>query len=499
MDQPTASGSETAPSGDRGVDELAREKLQLETQILRFRSKLEEEKLRTEIRELHDAPRRTRRTTLLSVGTTALTAATTLMVALVGGFITLQVQGFADRQKRSEEYSNLLTNLGSSNVSTRAGAVVGLVRSAVEDRDRSNQTITILVTQLGSEEDARVLQILIPGIVSIGRPALNEVVRANRIARKKYVRDVQALVAGAVKPPEYYTKLPNGQRGSTLVADARRAFLAASENVTAKLNTDLLDDGEDKAIATVARELNGIGEYLPSILMDIAYGDELNFGLMQVLRYRLPSTKRDDAALTKEALTLFNTSIALGRLIRTLSGSLKNEHLEDTAILVVNFRDVSLEGAHLQGAFIAGDATGSNMTGANLRNARVAELVLEEANLSFADLAGALISPSVVHRHHYASIKLTGANWWDTKDAITASWIQGIAIGLSDDHSLRYVSIGAFCGDGEESSREGDTTRFTVLYCPLQVEAARRQLENMFPRQENEQARKEWLKAQSAL
>src|SRR5262249_50588892 len=119
-------------------------------------------------------------------------------------------------------------------------------------------------------------------------------------------------------------------------------------------------------------------------------------------------------------------------------------------------------------------------------------------NLSFADLRGALISHPNFPRPQLETVKLTGANWWDTKDTAPASSIRGTVIELRDDVSPK-ASNTPTCSEREQSSSEEGVTKFTILYCPLKPEEAGRRFEALFPRQKNEQAREEWLKAQSAL
>jgi hypothetical protein len=252
------------------------------------RHELEEEKLTAEIRELQEAPRRAWRALLLSVGTAASAAITTLIVALVGGYITLQVQHFADRQKNAEIYANLLQNLGSTNVPARAGAVVGLTKFAIEDPDRSAQTITILVTQLGFEEDTRVLRVLIPGIVSIGQTALDEVVRANRSGYKKYVSTVQSFVTAKINPLKYYSELPNGKRGKAVKSDASAVFEDAEEIIGAKLDVDLLTSSEEDITNNQYRfsrtpQMDLRDAPLNILLYRIAAGQDRTFGLTRTL------------------------------------------------------------------------------------------------------------------------------------------------------------------------------------------------------------------------
>lgn len=93
-------------------EELQNKKLQLEIEQLQSKQGLEKEKLRREIEELSQAPLRSRRLFILTAVAAGLSALTSLTVAMVGGFISLQIQKYADRQHDSEQYQKLLQDLG---------------------------------------------------------------------------------------------------------------------------------------------------------------------------------------------------------------------------------------------------------------------------------------------------------------------------------------------------------------------------------------------------
>src|SRR6266700_3539331 len=131
---------------------LEEEKLRLEIDHLKAKNTLELEKLNSEIKELAQAPIRARRTTL--IGIAAVLA--TLIVAILGARISLQIQQASERQKTAEVYTSLLQDLGSTNVTARAAATLGLLKYAREDNERSPQTVAILVAQLAAEENSRV-------------------------------------------------------------------------------------------------------------------------------------------------------------------------------------------------------------------------------------------------------------------------------------------------------------------------------------------------------
>jgi hypothetical protein len=277
---PTRTGDRTKASKSLSQEETPSDTEELERQKLL----LETQKLTHEISELGDAPRRARRTLLVSAGTAGLTAMTTLIVALVGAYITFQVQRITDREKNAESYASLMTRLGSPNIPARAGAVVGLTKFAVDDTDRSAQTITILATQLAAEEDARVLRLLIRSIVSIGQPALDEIVRVNRAAYRNYVRDMRTLIGTHLNTVKYYSELPNGERGPALVKTAAMVFHEAEDTITAKLSPDLLNNDEERTITSLAGpNLIHVEPPLHEVLFRVAARNDESFGMMDDL------------------------------------------------------------------------------------------------------------------------------------------------------------------------------------------------------------------------
>jgi hypothetical protein len=159
---PSRPRERSSQNKDETQTALEQRKLRLETEMLEFRHELEKKKLELEIEELADARRRSDRSAKLTVATAVTSAVTTALIAALTGYITWTVAQFTDRQRSAESYASLLKDLGSAtNVPARAGAVVGLTRFAASgDTDRSQQTVTILVTQLSEETDPRVLRTL---------------------------------------------------------------------------------------------------------------------------------------------------------------------------------------------------------------------------------------------------------------------------------------------------------------------------------------------------
>jgi hypothetical protein len=102
------------PTGNGNSDKAALEhrKLALETTILEFRGKLEEQKLKHEIRELQQAPRRAQRSLWVAVSDICLKVLVAGVAGLISwqvaqfsGSIALQVARIADRQKSAETYA----------------------------------------------------------------------------------------------------------------------------------------------------------------------------------------------------------------------------------------------------------------------------------------------------------------------------------------------------------------------------------------------------------
>ncbi|MFT4510225.1 hypothetical protein [Caballeronia sp. 15711] len=222
--------------------ELELKKLNLETAILEFREQLEKEKLIEEIAALRGAPRRERRASRLSLTSAILSVITTLTVAAATTFISWQVQKLTDRQKQADTYASLLKDLGSENVPARAGAVVGLTNFALQDDERSKQTVVILVTQLTIEHDKRVIEPLISEITSLGLVALDGVIRENRNAFEEYKKLSNMLAASALKPIFIYRKYQPGSRGQELKGDAYEGFIQIQKSqINQEIDLDLLN------------------------------------------------------------------------------------------------------------------------------------------------------------------------------------------------------------------------------------------------------------------
>lgn len=533
----SGSGEPAVPDPAGVLDErtLEHRKLVLETGILESKSRLEQEKLTLEIGELQEAPKRARRTMFLSAAAAVLASITTLVVAVAGAYITWQLQGLANRQKEADVYATLLQNLGSANVPARAGAVVGLTHFATEDPDRSRQTITILVTQLTSETDSRVLRILIPALVSIGQPALDETVRAHRDAYQKYEQGVRRFVASNLPPLSEYGEKANGSRGALMRYDAELAYEKLYQHISTGIDTDLLTRSE---AATVSIGVHWHGAKLLEPFYRVSAGADEPFGLAGQTFYYFQTGPFDESKETKYekflkdaptyARNLYVTSLVVGRMIDALSGQLNGRDLSTVAVLFADLRGKSLAGADLRGAFLEGDATGADFTGALLQGANLSNMTFASTNLSFTSLDGATMpntpygpvgSRDWKHNSYLGNSDFVGANWWDSANMPASRniygaypHIVGIFVEVLNGPEGKATGLSALsdCADDEFSTKPGKpvkptnhraratqvSMRFTIIFCPPREQLEEESLifEDAFPRKENEQKRVDWLK-----
>lgn len=489
------------PAGGSAAREaaLARRKLELEIANLESRQALDAQKLALEIGELQAAPARARRTAILGVTTAFLTALTTLTVAGLGGYITWQVQQQADHQRKADSYATLLTNLGSTNVVSRAGAVVGLTPYAVPDSEQSAQTITILVTQLAQESDPTVLRVLMPALVSIGEPALDDVVRANRTAYSDYLTTARAVVIAGMRPFDYYATLPNGSRGQAILDDAALSFTAQIGSLLPPaLNARLLLTTNENSIIGVSPEF---------ALLQAAAGNDGTFGLAinsfdALPRLEQPTPANLDVMVRRtldQARSVFNTGTVLGRLIAAHSNELIKPDLTLVALLSADLRSVSLRGAYFFHSFIAANATAADFTGATFELANLSDTTLAYSNMSYTSLVGALLP---TNRDLY-NTKWTGADWWD----VPAEGFGFIFRGVSGRGYIVEDSIPCPTNEMSEDTlvkpfdliqTELHGTRFSIVYCGL-PDANKAGFEEAFPRAENEKLRADWIARGSPL
>ena len=510
--------SPSDPPGSVSERALERHKLQLETEILESRISMEQEKLALEIQELREAPKRTRHTMQLSAAAAVLASITTIVVAVASGYITWQVQSFANRQKESDTYALLLQNLGSTNAPARAGAVVGLTRFAIEDRERSRQTVTILITQLTSESDSRVLRLLIPALVSIGPPALDEVLRANRAAYQKYRREVQRFIASSLHPLSLYAKKTNGRRGEAMRSDASSNFYIVASVISPAIDTDLLTDAE--AESEVLGEPHHFDKLDP--FYRVAAGADNNFGLAESLLEWVPARAEIDG--DKEwfsnfleegpiyARNLYVTSLVVGRMISALSGRLNGQDLRSVAVLFADFNGKSLAGAHLEWAFISGNANRADFTGASLGSSNLSGMNFATTNLSFTSLGGATLPRTLSAKfwkiNYLGNSNLTGADWWNSANVRYDS-TAGVTVLLDSTGASKEADFTCpldearpftrFDKQGKEITARVNDVRdkrieFSVNFCPQTEEpqAEASNFEAAFPRRLNEQKHVNW-------
>jgi uncharacterized protein YjbI with pentapeptide repeats len=370
------------------------------------------------------------------------------------------------------------------------------------------------VTQLSSEEESRALGILIPKIVSIGEPALDGIANINREAHNNYVSNVQLLVALTIATFERrreYSALPDDKRANAMQDDARNAFDEIDKHISAKLNLKLLNPSEARLFGQTIVDSSYEGD-LTSIrktkpFFDIAAGEDKTFGVLpHMITLLAPLVDRSEkeelvTQITKDALVLFNSSIALSRIIGNLSGKLKRKNLSSIALVSADLTGVSLDEVDLRLSFIAGKATETRLVGAHLEGANLSNLVFEKTNLSYAFLDGATLPNATVG--YVKNSELTGANWWDTANVLQLG-TRGAFLNFSDDGTLRSAAA-LPCGPGRGSELPRDLNEilrhndvlFILCRNEKELAAERSNFEAAFPRGRNEQLRDQRIKAHS--
>jgi hypothetical protein len=208
------------------------------------RVELESRKLALEIKELGEAPNRARRTARLQTLTACLSAATAILVALVSAYAGYQLQRFGDRPV----YSKLLTDLDSPFPSPRSGAAAGLADLILEDAGKTNQTIAILLAKIQSETDGTVIKSLIDALVRIGRPAVDEVARANRSARAAYRESSAEYILFKMPSLASYSSIPESERFLHFNEDIEKISLPITEAIGSLTSSGIFSPSEEKLI-----------------------------------------------------------------------------------------------------------------------------------------------------------------------------------------------------------------------------------------------------------
>lgn len=485
---------------------------------------LERRKLKEEIKDLTNKPSSEKRTARISLTAALLSAITPLVVAGATILITVQVQHLTNLQKKSDAFASLMKDLGSKNVSARAGAVIGLTKVAVTDEDRSKQTVTILVTQLTSETDSRVLGILIPSVESLGPLVLDDLTRANRNAYQKFRIKVFDFLTLNLRHFNEYENIKPELRAGTLLDEGSNAYQKILPLITGALDTDLLSPSEKAML------MNTFG--VPDFRFDselVARAEWLSckpLYLKAVIDPVRPSSTISEADLNERnivlkeignyARSLYVTSIVLGRLIASFSPS-ANTNLSSVAIYFAELNHHAiLEGLNLQGAYIAGDLSDANLAGAKLSGANLQYAKIDNANLSYATLNDTML-PTLVQSPKFPN--LTGADWWNAAaikaDNSTPDLLQIVtsvtivtrmeikahqkSVSIRESSNCRAATFTAAEIGINTAAANTELSDFTISLCQQYGDLLRirKDLERNFPRIENERERTEWLRQES--
>jgi uncharacterized protein YjbI with pentapeptide repeats len=496
------------------------------------REELQDQKLALEIGELQQAGGRARTTARLQALTACLSAATTIIVALVSGYLGYQLQRFGEReqerQHRSELYSTYLTELDSPvQSSARTGAAAGLADIATEDAGKTNQIVTILLAKVETESNATVLRSLIDAVVRIGGPALQEVASVNRSARATYRENATQYILLNRPLVSTYRSTPEAERFSRLNEDIDKASEPLFNAIDSFAFLGILSPSEAKLVGlirafTLDEELsgnNGRSLSAPFRRLNSVEREEIRH-FSEIIRYfnnlntpsslRISNTKDDDLKerATSAARTILVTSTMINRILDKPSMNLDGVSLQKVALVIADLHGKSLPNSDLSGAFIVGDATKANLTRSNLSGADVSQLQLQSAILSFANLEGAQMpySGRVGGRRPHAAgymytADLTGANWWDSTNVqkISSGRISvndKMEASMEDLDSCPNKPEGSVAGEagsnspssGPDDSRQQVPISFVICVKDVSQDE-KAAYEKRFPEQKNRQLR----------
>ncbi|AET88026.1 hypothetical protein BYI23_A001880 [Burkholderia sp. YI23] len=485
-------------------DDLGHVKTLLEIEILESRKALEKEKLEQEVEQLRSAPGKDKKTIRLGIATALLSSLTALSVAAGTAFVTWQVQNIVDQQKSFETYAALLHDLGSDSAPARAGGVIGLTRFAQKDKERAEQTIAILVTQLSSERDTRVIRVLVPSIVSLGTSALGSIARLNRDAYLQYRNDLADYVSRRLHPVSTYTANPIGERGRSLQEDAREIFRQFAQVILTEFHYQLLSE-----FGTVSGWFQSF--WAMSAGNNAIFGVAAGIGGLTRPTQLLPAI--DEARrLTEDARVLLVSSLVLSRIVSSQS-SLAESPLYSNALLFVNWSNHRIQGLRANASFIAGNANNADLTGADFTDSNLSRLRLTGANLSFTEFENAVL-PRATYKSEILSAdmnlaNLSGADWWRSFLMMPVESNRG-ELYFDQNMALRVLKTEPTAGqkdlitdqyplwDCPTDERKIKEDELAILsFCPPQseIDNASKTLESEFPRRENEERRAQWLKS----
>lgn len=407
---------------------LEKEKLRLETaklafemEALRESKQLELDKLRYDVAEAENAPRRA---TISSVATILLGLAT-LLLGIAGFTLNATIGGAADRQRDSDYFSKLTDQFAKPGTS-RVGAIVGFRTFLGPQSDRAPQTATLLANDLVSETDPLAVDAVVFALGHADMRAFEQVRAVNDDARRSLTQTAFVYV-GDVMATAYRAR--NAPKATSWPDFVRNYAVQTAGSVDADLT-------EYAAKAPNRRDPTGADDAAFAKIQDMLQADREN-DPFDVIALRQPaanpSPRHDLEQYARETKALIATSIILGTLLheRPMPGQPPllptppppegaGDPLNGSGIAVfgANLLDANLSKMDLSGSYIDGTADGADFSLTNLSHAVLIASVGPSAsrittfcgsNLTAANLASV---DDVVHNDQRLP-DFTASNWWD--------------------------------------------------------------------------------------
>jgi hypothetical protein len=422
-----------APSAEAGQAEeyerarLEREKLRLETEKLGLETeslhrslRLADTKVRYEIRELKEAPRRA----WISTAVTTLLGLATVLLGIAGFRLNSTISSAADEQRRSDYFSKLSEQFAKPGTS-RVGAIVGFRTFLAPGSDRASQTATLLANDLVSETDPLAVDAIVLALEHGGLEAFEQVRAVNVDARQRlqqtsfrYLSDMASNTYSASKLrlatswPDFVLNYAMQARGS-----GPAALTDYAENDPHRHDPT---GGDDAALVKIQDMLQADRETDPFSVI----------ALRPPAPNPSPKHRLEDYA--RETKALVATSVILGSLLQDhhpmppqpalpsarLTDAISGSSGSGIAVFGVDLINADLSEMDLSGSYIDGSADGATFSLTNLSHAFLVASVGPSAsgiatfcgsNLTAANLASV---DEVVHNKDQLP-DFTASNWWD--------------------------------------------------------------------------------------
>ncbi|MBV9992068.1 MAG: pentapeptide repeat-containing protein [Alphaproteobacteria bacterium] len=362
------------------------------------------------------------------------------------------------------------------------------------DGERRAEITAILMTLLTEEADSRVLQAMIPTIVEIGGPSINDIAQSNRYAVRQYIADSRTAVLTQMPSLSHYKtgivslhqdqRSPNGA-GWHFTRDARDRFeKQALPLLVPQLDFSLLTDGERDAMEATEPEDNALkssmSERVRDILFELTAGRKGDLGqnsstwneLQDVIDRKegreqaTQSIKR----LPDEIRRVYLTGMVLSRLMARHSGAWDNINLDGVSLLSADLRGLKARGLNMPNAFIVGDARGSDLAEANFSGANLLDTNLSGADLSYATLDHALLpSQDALGWPSGAKAKqrsnMNGANWWSALNGSLSDKREIVGISLAAEHPDQTMGFTYRCPQLDPTPDERKEFGLLMTFC----------------------------------